>query len=189
MVHRVVIIILTVAAIASLSADMAIRFTTFKPRIAGRSLVLTLPIRSDVRIGAGIMYRMEFHTRRGTITRPEFGIVYIQSYPEGAATPARQTWEAMGFGYDAFTSWPLGAQGAQDTYERVMYCQLWYVGVVLAFCPSITFVRGSLQCRRRQKRGLCVKCGYNLTGLPEPRCPECGTPIESTQGGSDDVDT
>ena len=23
----------------------------------------------------------------------------------------------------------------------------------------------------------CVKCGYNLKGLPEPRCPECGTPF------------
>ena len=22
----------------------------------------------------------------------------------------------------------------------------------------------------------CSKCGYNLTGLTEPRCPECGTP-------------
>jgi hypothetical protein len=25
--------------------------------------------------------------------------------------------------------------------------------------------------------GTCVKCGYNLTGLTEPRCPECGTPF------------
>lgn len=25
--------------------------------------------------------------------------------------------------------------------------------------------------------GVCEKCGYNLTGLTEPRCPECGTPF------------
>ena len=26
--------------------------------------------------------------------------------------------------------------------------------------------------------GHCAKCGYNLRGLPEPRCPECGTPFK-----------
>jgi hypothetical protein len=30
---------------------------------------------------------------------------------------------------------------------------------------------------RRRRRGQCVECGYNLAGLPEPRCPECGTSI------------
>lgn len=28
---------------------------------------------------------------------------------------------------------------------------------------------------RRRVLGLCIECGYNLYGLPEPRCPECGT--------------
>jgi hypothetical protein len=26
--------------------------------------------------------------------------------------------------------------------------------------------------------GHCAICGYNLWGLPSPRCPECGTPFE-----------
>lgn len=182
MVRRVVIIILTVAAIASLSADMAIRFTGLEPHSA---LLLTLPIRSDVRIGTGIAYSYEFHTPRRTITRPEFVIVYRQSYPEGATTPVKQRWEVMGVGYYAITFRPLGAQAS---YERVMYCQLWYVGVVLAFYPCITFVRGPVRRWHRRKRGLCVKCGYNLIGLPAPRCPECGTPVESAQGEFDDVD-
>jgi hypothetical protein len=29
--------------------------------------------------------------------------------------------------------------------------------------------------------GHCRVCGYNLYGLPEPRCPECGTPFESVR--------
>jgi hypothetical protein len=29
----------------------------------------------------------------------------------------------------------------------------------------------------RRLQGRCEKCGYDLRGLPEPRCPECGTPF------------
>jgi len=25
---------------------------------------------------------------------------------------------------------------------------------------------------------ICIKCGYDLHGLTEPRCPECGTPFD-----------
>ena len=32
--------------------------------------------------------------------------------------------------------------------------------------------------RRRYPRGHCQRCGYDLRGLPEPRCPECGTTFE-----------
>jgi hypothetical protein len=33
---------------------------------------------------------------------------------------------------------------------------------------------------RRLSRGLCPRCRYNLQGLREPRCPECGLAIERT---------
>ena len=29
----------------------------------------------------------------------------------------------------------------------------------------------------------CLNCGYNLTGLPEPRCLECGRPFEPKGNG------
>ena len=32
--------------------------------------------------------------------------------------------------------------------------------------------------RKRKKLGLCLKCGYNLKGLTEPRCPECNTSFD-----------
>lgn len=31
---------------------------------------------------------------------------------------------------------------------------------------------------RRMPPGHCQRCGYNLQGLTEPRCPECGTGFE-----------
>jgi len=42
-------------------------------------------------------------------------------------------------------------------------------------------VRSIREVRREEcrQRGECVQCGYNLQGLPEPRCPECGTPFEA----------
>jgi len=39
-------------------------------------------------------------------------------------------------------------------------------------------IRDSIRERRRLRRmkcNECLECGYNLTGLVEPRCPECGT--------------
>jgi hypothetical protein len=51
---------------------------------------------------------------------------------------------------------------------------LWAPLLVFGTYPTISFIRGPLRRRRRRRRGLCVHCGYNLTGLPEPRCPECG---------------
>ncbi len=49
-------------------------------------------------------------------------------------------------------------------------------GAFLAVYPAVHFFR-VIRLRRRLRDGLCLRCGYNLTGLPEPRCPECGTPI------------
>lgn len=43
--------------------------------------------------------------------------------------------------------------------------------------PLFFLIRGPLRRLRRRRRGLCIKCGYNLTGAPQPRCPECGTNI------------
>jgi hypothetical protein len=32
--------------------------------------------------------------------------------------------------------------------------------------------------------GTCRRCGYDLRGLPEPRCPECGTSFDRDRGGA-----
>jgi len=45
-----------------------------------------------------------------------------------------------------------------------------FVGILL--CPRL---RSALRSRRRKAVGLCLKCGYDLRGQTEPRCPECGT--------------
>ena len=52
---------------------------------------------------------------------------------------------------------------------------VWIAISLLAFYPTICFLRRPLRRYRCRRRGLCVQCGYNLTGAPQPRCPECGT--------------
>ena len=39
--------------------------------------------------------------------------------------------------------------------------------------------------RDRLRRGLCVNCGYDLTGNASGVCPECGTGKEAEENGDD----
>lgn len=49
---------------------------------------------------------------------------------------------------------------------------------LVATYPATALIRGPVRRWRRRRRGLCVRCGYNLTGNVSGICPECGTRIE-----------
>ncbi|HNQ23832.1 MAG TPA: hypothetical protein PKK06_12120 [Phycisphaerae bacterium] len=61
-----------------------------------------------------------------------------------------------------------------DTLARGGGVPFWALFVVLMVQPTVVFFRGPWRRRRRRRHGQCIRCGYNLTGLTEPRCPECG---------------
>lgn len=59
----------------------------------------------------------------------------------------------------------------ESSYFRL---PVWPLVIPLMIPP----IRDSIRERRRlgrKKRNECLECGYNLTGLTEPRCPECAT--------------
>lgn len=47
-----------------------------------------------------------------------------------------------------------------------------WLGVLWSSTLWFTMIRP----RRRRRRGLCRKCGYDLAGVRNAVCPECGTP-------------
>ena len=54
---------------------------------------------------------------------------------------------------------------------------LWFPIIVFSIYPAIAFIRGPYRRYRRRKKGLCLTCGYNLTGNVSGICPECGVRI------------
>jgi hypothetical protein len=85
---------------------------------------------------------------------------------QGAALTTRRVGAVWGFAYTTTC-----VAGLWHSHIAV---PIWLVVLVLLTYPALAFLRGPLRRYRRRKRGLCVRCGYNLTGLTEPRCPECG---------------
>ena len=83
-----------------------------------------------------------------------------------------------GFYPSSSTAWKLGLKwphvsigSAGGVYNRDVGLPTWLVLIVIAVPTALLWRRD-----RRPPPGHCQTCGYNLTGLPEPRCPECGEP-------------
>jgi len=79
----------------------------------------------------------------------------------------------------AYATWepsPRYQHMTRPTYVRWPWVVA--VALTLAAYPMIAFVRGPLRRRRRRKRGLCVACGYDLTGNVSGVCSECGRRVK-----------
>ncbi len=60
---------------------------------------------------------------------------------------------------------------------RGVQLPMWSLFTLLATYPTIAFIRGPLRRWRRRRRGLCVACGYDLTGNVTGVCSECGEEV------------
>ena len=57
---------------------------------------------------------------------------------------------------------------------------LWIPVAILAIYPaaSLLFRLPGRTMRYRRMHGLCLRCGYDLTGNTSGKCPECATPVQ-----------
>ena len=75
----------------------------------------------------------------------------------------------LGFGWRAYIS-------AGERHDKVEI-SLWLPFLLFVTYPAIAFIRGPLRRHGRREKGLCVRCGYDLTGNASGVCPECGKEI------------
>ncbi len=80
-----------------------------------------------------------------------------------------------GFGVDNGTIYCVDTwTGTLPNFELPLWMPTAVFGAVSCYLVAPILRRR----RKRKKLGLCVKCGYNLRGLTEPRCPECNTSFD-----------
>ena len=69
---------------------------------------------------------------------------------------------------------PPFAVGHPALYRGFVRTRTWTVSTIFAAYPMVAFFRGPLRRWRRRRRGLCIRCGYNLEGNVSGVCSECG---------------
>lgn len=96
-------------------------------------------------------------------------------------------WEFQGWALD-LTSFALVSHGCRrcpspfpDPANRILMGRVFLPVLLLIFGAYPALVaRKRIKLDRRRKHGLCLSCGYNLTGNVSGRCPECGNQIATT---------
>jgi hypothetical protein len=93
--------------------------------------------------------------------------------PDSATIPSKGLrWAGFTFGqWNAFSE----DTGLHSYFVTFFFINLWPAILILAAYPSLCFYCGPIRRRRRRRRGLCTKCGYNLTRNTTGVCPECGS--------------
>jgi hypothetical protein len=134
------------------------------PRIVRKSYYLSI----DRRAIAYAVYREDLYGK------PHGWRFFHNGYPTGGSNEITPEVEFLGFAYAS-----VEYQLARPETWREWTVPFWALILAFAFPPTLV-VRSIVRKHRRQRRGWCPSCGYDLRATPD-RCPECGAaPITSS---------
>ncbi|MBN1490967.1 MAG: hypothetical protein JXA69_13700 [Phycisphaerae bacterium] len=71
--------------------------------------------------------------------------------------------------------WPPTASGSGYWVLNALASGGSFLATFLLQCVVVTKIVAMVKTGRSQAEPICPRCGYNLTGLEQDRCPECGT--------------
>jgi len=137
------------------------RFHDESIRVIARQNALRLHVNYKINPGEGGTYR---HVSVGPIEFDWNPAVYVTlpcergELPDSASDEERARWLL----HDA------------KTWIAVPF---WLPAPLFAAYPFWAFVRGPWRRRRRKAKGLCLRCGYDLTGNVTGVCSECGRSV------------
>ncbi len=89
-----------------------------------------------------------------------------------ARRPTIEVWPVANTLEWGWWDWNIDTHGGT---QLSVSCPLWALFLFSLVCALLLRGRGASASARA---GRCAKCGYDLRGTIEPRCPECGTPFE-----------
>lgn len=188
MIHKTIIVVLTLAAVAAGGLHIVTRYVKVRPLRRIVSLTWSQHVELVVREGfLEITYKD--HIADVSLVPPapsrRRGMRKLKDAPTGAnqdqtaeKPPARRIIPSRRVTRNVARKEQI--IGFDEWYEgRNWRCAnfriaLWLLCVALGVYPVLILFRGPLLRHRRRWKGLCPRCGYCLTGNVTGACPECG---------------